>query len=78
MGLVKRLREEVCVGYEEVASLKDLLSQSFSLGKSKADRRCAGLGDGLTVEVVANATWIIPRSGYSEERELFVVAGTPS
>jgi len=25
-------------------------------------------GDGLTFEVVANATWIMPRSGYSEER----------
>jgi hypothetical protein len=50
------------VGYEEVASLKALLGQVFGLAKSKADREFAWEGDGLMVEVVANATWIVPRS----------------
>ncbi len=84
----------VCVGYQEAAasvnsgrvllnsswsrtSLKALPGQGFCLAKSGVDREIAR-GDGLTVEVVANATWIVPRSGYSEERVLFVVDGTPS
>jgi hypothetical protein len=75
------------VGYDEVALLKAMLGQVFGLAKSKADREFAWEGDGLTVEVVANATWIMPRSGYSEERRLklsglkpglFVVDGSPS
>ncbi len=44
----------------------------------KADREFAWEGDELRFEVVANATWIMPRSGYSEEQGLFVVDGTPS
>jgi hypothetical protein len=61
-GVSQEASEGGYVGYDEVASLKALFPQSFCLGKSKADRRCAGLGDGLTVQMVANATWIVPRS----------------
>jgi hypothetical protein len=68
MGLVKRRWLGGCVGYDEVALLKAMLGQGFGLAKSKADGEFAWKGDGLTVEVVANATWIIPRSGYSEEQ----------